>query len=311
MEANRNHKDTLFSLVFSDTSVLISLYNALSGSNYGAGTPVALQTLDSSVYLGIHNDLAFSIDDRIVVLVEQQSTVNENMPLRMLLYLGRVLEKIVDTEAIYHQTLVKIPKPEFFVLYNGTDKHPPHKTLSISTAYKSGNDDCPDCHNRALGAGSALELDVDVYNINSGYNEALLSRCAELYGYSDLVGRIRDYKHQGNDTTAAVTLAIRECIKRGNALSALLKAKSSEVLNMLTTEFNMDTALRVRYGEGRREGVLKGMIAGKREGLLAGQFEKARSTAKKMLSRGFPIDQIAELTDLPHETIRALADEAQ
>ncbi|GHU59721.1 hypothetical protein FACS1894133_7060 [Clostridia bacterium] len=84
---------------------------------------------------------------------------------------------------------------------------------------------------------------------------------------------------------------------------------------MLTTEFNMDTALRVRYGEGRREGLLKGMIAGKREGLLkgmiAGKREGLIKTAKKMLSRGVDIDLIADFTDLPHETIRALADEAQ
>ena len=55
----------------------------------------------------------------MIVFGEYQSTVNPNMPLRCLLYAGRVYEELVDDDARYRTNLVKIPTPEFYVFYNG------------------------------------------------------------------------------------------------------------------------------------------------------------------------------------------------
>jgi hypothetical protein len=44
------------------------------------------------------NDISFEIGDKLVVLIEHQSTINPNMPLRLLLYIGRVYEKILGVE---------------------------------------------------------------------------------------------------------------------------------------------------------------------------------------------------------------------
>ena len=38
------------------------------------------------------------MDDRLIVLVEHQSTINENMPLRLLEYVSRIYEQIVPSE---------------------------------------------------------------------------------------------------------------------------------------------------------------------------------------------------------------------
>ena len=54
------------------------------------------------------NDVSFTIDGKLVVLVEHQSTVNANMPLRFLLYVARVLENyIARKKAVYGRKLVK------------------------------------------------------------------------------------------------------------------------------------------------------------------------------------------------------------
>jgi predicted transposase/invertase (TIGR01784 family) len=49
-----------------------------------------------------------------------------------------------------------------------------------------------------------------------------------------------------------------------------------------------------------------GIKAGRIEGLLEGRLEGQRDVAKRMKSRGRPIDEIAEDTGLDAETIRKL-----
>ncbi|MDR0303341.1 MAG: hypothetical protein LBH98_01015 [Chitinispirillales bacterium] len=49
-----------------------------------------------------NNDISFLIDDKIVVLIERQSAINPNMPLRMLLYIAKGYEKIAQKNNLYH-----------------------------------------------------------------------------------------------------------------------------------------------------------------------------------------------------------------
>ena len=47
------------------------------------------------------NDLSFTLDDKIVILIEHQSTISENAPMRLFLYLARVYEKLINKKAVY------------------------------------------------------------------------------------------------------------------------------------------------------------------------------------------------------------------
>jgi len=40
--------------------------------------------------MGQINDVSFTVGDRLIVLIEHQSTINENMPLRLLMYVAMV-----------------------------------------------------------------------------------------------------------------------------------------------------------------------------------------------------------------------------
>ena len=53
------------------------------------------------------------------MLFEHQSTVNENMPLRCLLYAAKLLQKLIDQRALYKEELLTIPEPRFYVFYKG------------------------------------------------------------------------------------------------------------------------------------------------------------------------------------------------
>jgi hypothetical protein len=47
------------------------------------------------------------------------STINPNMALRLLMYIARIYEKLIENKNIYSGKPIKLPRPEFFVLYNG------------------------------------------------------------------------------------------------------------------------------------------------------------------------------------------------
>ncbi|MEG0076045.1 MAG: hypothetical protein RR691_09210, partial [Eubacterium sp.] len=54
--------------------------------------------------------------------------------------------------------------------------------------------------------------------------------------------------------------------------------------------------------KGRLEGEQSGLLKGEQRGLLKGKFE----VAKKMLTDGYPIPMIAQITSLDEEEIRKI-----
>jgi hypothetical protein len=225
------------------------------------------------------------VDNRLVVLLEHQSTINPNMPLRLLLYIARVYEKIIEMRKIYAGKLVPIPRPEFIVLYNGTGKYPGQGTLKLSDAFKEAGE-------LLGGAGRPLDLEltVRVYNINPGHNGEMLKKCRELGGYSVFVDKVRAYAKTISDEKLAFKEAINDCIEH-DILREFLQLHSSEVLNMLLTEWNTET-----WGEVQRE-----------EGREEGRKEGREEVAKNALIKGASVEFISEITGLSTKTIQNLA----
>jgi hypothetical protein len=95
-----------------------------------------------------------------------QSTINPNIPLRLLEYIAEIYKRYVSHKKIFGTTLIKIPWPEFIVFYNGVTPYHEEATLKLSDAFEQAE---------AYGIDSAqppsLELIVKVYNINPGKNE--------------------------------------------------------------------------------------------------------------------------------------------
>ncbi|MDR3013179.1 MAG: Rpn family recombination-promoting nuclease/putative transposase, partial [Chitinispirillales bacterium] len=121
--ANREYKNSVFTLLFGD--IAAQLYCAVVGKTYDPAMQVKVTTLTDVLYRGRLNDLSFELDGKLIVLIEHQSTLNANMPLRMLQYITRLYRRYTDgKKAIYGETMLKIPRPEFIVLYNGTKELP-------------------------------------------------------------------------------------------------------------------------------------------------------------------------------------------
>ncbi|MCL2338180.1 MAG: Rpn family recombination-promoting nuclease/putative transposase, partial [Firmicutes bacterium] len=290
--ANREYKDSVFTKLFGEPDKMIELYNALSGSNLSRDTPIEIATLTRALFMERLNDLAFIIDGKLVILIEHQSTVNENMPLRLLLYIARIYEHIIEDKSIYRSTLIKLPRPEFYVLYNGTANFPDQRTLRLSDAFR----DHPETMNR-LNIDWPLELTVKVYNMNAEYNKNIISRSIHLHGYVQFVAKVREFMDSGLGLAEAIEAAIEYCISHG-ILAEFLDKNSREVRNMLFTEFDLETAKEVWREEALEEGLEKG--------LEKGREEKAIDIARKLLAEGLFPEQIAKVTELPMEQIMAL-----
>ncbi|MCL2802017.1 MAG: hypothetical protein FWD28_09700, partial [Treponema sp.] len=74
MKANQKYKDSVFSALFNDPDVLRELYSAIEGITIPPDTPISINTLSNVLIKGLVNDVSFTIDNRLVVLIEHQST---------------------------------------------------------------------------------------------------------------------------------------------------------------------------------------------------------------------------------------------
>jgi hypothetical protein len=247
---NRKYKDTLFVSLFRDPIRLRELYNALAKTDFGLDTPISINTLQNVLFMERRNDISFTIGDRIIVLVEHQATVNLNMPLRFLLYIARLYEKLVDNRAMYREKVISIPLPEFYVVYNGNKPQLDFQELKLSDAFM-----IPGSLKREAG-GVNLDLTVKVININLGHSPEILKRCETLGMYAEFVERVkRELKPNMTKEEAkrALRKAIDYCIGKG-ILRGYLEEHSSEVRNMLLTDkWNWDDYAAVKEEELREE----------------------------------------------------------
>ena len=252
---NREHKDSVFvDLFYQDETAkknLLSLYNALHDTNYEDETIIRKVKIDDVLYKNFKNDISCEVNGLVLVFGEHQSTINRNMPLRCLIYVGRAYEQLLDSKARYRTTLVKIPTPEFYVFYNGEKEQPLEQVLTLSDAFMN-----------PVGENS-VELKVKVININSDKAHEVLDKCGILKEYSQFISTVRKY----SDEEGAIKKAIKECIEKG-ILADYLKRKGSEVENMLIAEYSYEEDMQVKQEEARQEGIWQGRREGRQEGII-------------------------------------------
>jgi len=277
---NREYKDNVFRLLFDDEAKSAELYNAIKGTNYTADK-IKMNTLQNPFFFGdFRNDISFTVDDKLIILLEHQSSVNPNMGLRFLLYIAALYEISIDKNAMYKGKPMSIANPEFYVIYNGKEEYPEKAIIKLSDLFE------------IQGAEKNLELVVTVYNANKGHNKKIMEKSRTLNEYAEFVAKVRDYlltvgqsNNSGLELTAALKKAVEDCINE-NILREFLQKHGGDVVNTLLREWNLDEYTEVR-AEERAE-------------------KRAEKMAEKMLLKNEPIDKIIEYTELTGEKILKL-----
>ena len=247
---NRNYKDTVFRMLFQDRENLLSLYNAVNGTAYEDVDGLVITTLQDAVYMNYKNDVSFVFDFTLSIY-EHQSTVNQNMPLRDLIYVSKVLQGQMKDQDIYSSRQIKLPTPKFVVFYNGTDEQPEKQTLRLSDAYEKRLEEVE------------LELTVTVYNINYGHNQKLLEACQTLKEYAQYVAAVREYAKE-MPLAEAVESAVDSCIRQG-ILADFLRKNRAEAIEMSIFEYDEEKHLKsereIWITEGKQLGIASEIVS--------------------------------------------------
>lgn len=234
---------------------LLSLANTLKGTNYTAPDMIQINTLDGSFFSSLKNDISFLFDNRWMILLEHQSTINENMPIRLLGYVNEIYNLYLKPyrNQIYNKALIQLPTPEFHVFYDGDDDTKDsdfdYKLLRLSDSF--------------IMPGGQLELTVNCYNLNIGKSLNLKKLCKPLEEYSIFSNHFKLYRKQGFSIKEATRLAINYC-RENNIMSDYLSNNESEVIDMFGFEWNEKEEREALLEAGKTKGkleILKNIMA--------------------------------------------------
>ena len=273
---NRKYKDSVFTDLFGTDKTgkenFLALYNALSGNDFKL-KEVSLErkVIEQALYKTFNNDVSWEINGKLIVLIEHQSTVNGNMPLRCLEYVTRIYEGIVPVRQRYAEKVYKIPNPDFYVVYMGKKEQPLEQDLRLSDAFYTKD-------------SSKLELVVKVKNCSDSKLLPLVKSCAILREYCRFIEIVElnfNKRHPRRSFQKAIEQAMEEGI-----LVDYLDRKSREVINMLCAQYNYKMDIAVKKEEAFKEGTQ----------------QKAVEDARKLLADGkYTAKEISELLQIPIE----------
>lgn len=273
-EPKRTIKDSIFTFLFGEPEYTMELYQTLHPEDTTVkDSDVKLVTLQNVLANGLYNDLGFQVRDKLILLVEAQSTFSENIPLRMLLYLAATYKDYVEEHklSLYREKKVSIPRPELYVVYTGDKKHVPDE-LKLSSLFE--------------GDGS-VELSVKVLR-----DDGKGSIVDQYIAFSKIVDE-QVKLHGRTDTALYETLRI--CRER-KILKPFLDSREKEVVDIMTTLFDQQKAWEIELHnvaqENLHEGEKRGEIKGENKlGLLmkalfaAHRFEDADEAATNEAKR--------------------------
>ena len=238
------YKDNVFCMLYREKENLLDLYNALRGSNYTNVDDLQVTTLNGGSYMKYKNDASFVLNMSLYMF-EQQSSKNENMPLRFLHYLSDVYREMFSNDVLHRRSMIKIPVPHFVTFYNGLEKWiEEEEEIKLSDMYEIPVDN------------PQLELKVQVININKDVD--ILSKCETLRGYMTFVNKTRcKTQVEKKDVKQAVLEAIDECMEE-NILVDFFKKHREEVVEVSIYDYDEEKVRKTLADEAREEGVAEG-----------------------------------------------------
>jgi len=243
-EVKRDVKNTVFVDLFNQDEYRLQLFQTLHPEITDV-TADELQIITIKRVITNHqyNDLAFVFRNKLMIFVEAQSTWSINILIRLLLYLAETIQEYMHERnmKMHAKGKHKIPMPEFYVIFTGTDEIP--KRISLKKDFF-----CSEL--------CQIDLEAKVYNVETN----------DIIGQYIIFSHVMDeqIKKYGRVREAALE-TIRICRDR-NVLKKYLKEREKEVVNIMIELFNQELAVK-EYGDEREEkGRNEGRIEGRNEG---------------------------------------------
>ena len=271
-------KNFFFVDLFNNEKRAIELFNLFENRNLPENTKVFLCGEKLSKLIALRNDLAFIVEDKFIVVCEHQSTINANMPLRILQYFTNILYTLaLGKGSVYGTELIGLPTPKFYVVYNGKNA-PGDKVLRLSDAYFDKS------------SGYSLELEAQIFDIgyNRFFNTGQAAACykeknSNIFGYSFLVHEIHLNLDGGMKRDKAILTAVEKCVQEDILTEYFMETGLEEVLKMLDFEYTLEDEIEYRAQEAMRKGHEKGLEKGRKEGREKGREEGKEETLTEVV----------------------------
>ena len=288
LKPRHTDKDSVFTYLFRQPGNALKLYLSLHPEDTAVSeSDIQIVTLENVLVTGQYNDFGILVRDRLILLVEAQSTFSYNIPLRLFLYLADTYKRYVEDHklSLYREKAVKIPRPEAYVVYTGPQPlHSP--TLKLSSLYDGEGD-----------------VEVTVHVLQKRGNGDILDQyiafCEIFNQQVALHGR----------TEKAVSELIHLCLERG-ILVPFLTARKKEVVDIMSLLFSQEKIWEIELynaaQDAKQKGIAEGEARGRAEGEAKGRTEGEYSTIKKLL-KTLPAEEVSNLLGKPLEEIRAIA----
>ncbi|MBO5032105.1 MAG: hypothetical protein J6D08_09505 [Lachnospiraceae bacterium] len=255
----RKIKDSVFTNLFQDKKYLLQLYKALHPEECNVTEDEIADVAIKHVLVDAdYNDLGFSVGNRLLVLVESQTTWTFNIIVRALMYLIQTYHDYFKrtNQNLYGSKKVNMPKPELYMIYTGDRKNIPD-TISLSKEFFDGAKISIDVEVKVLYQENEKDIIGQYIIFSKVYNEQ-----RRLYGNSK----------------QAVTETIHIC-KNRNVLKEYLENKEQEVVDIMMTLFDDEQILRA-YAKDIEDSKEK---------------ETERKTAERLIKKGkMSLDEIAD-----------------
>lgn len=255
-------KDSVFTNLFQDKNYLLQLYQTLHPEDTNVTTDdIRDVTMKHVLVNADYNDLGFSVQDRLIILVESQSTFSMNIIIRALMYLIQTYHDYFKRtkQNLYGSKKVTFPKPELYMIYVG-EQTPVPDILSLADEFFEGED-------------IAIEAKVKVlYQENEN----------DIIGQYIIFCKVyNEQRRKYGNTLQAVTETIRICQNR-NILKEYLQEKQEEVIDIMMTLFDDEQIL---------DAYTKELVE---KGEKRGEQKSARTIARQLIELGtMSLDEIA------------------
>ena len=269
----RTIKDSVFADLFQDKKYLLQLYKALHPEDTDV-TEDDLNdiTIKNVLTDNIYNDLGFTVGDKLMILVEAQSSVwTVNIIVRALMYLAQTWHDYFERtkQNLYKSKKVQMPMPEIYVIFTGERKTRPSE-ISLSQEFFDGKE---------------CGIDVRVKMIYDGKEGDIINQ------YVLFTKICNEQMKEHGRTRKAVMEAIRICKDR-DVLREYLSNRESEVVSIMMVLYDEEEIMR-SYVESERH-------------------DEKIETAKRLLQmQKLANDDIAAGSGLTIEEVEKLADELQ
>ena len=280
----RKIKDSVFTALFSERKYLEELCKVLKPDVTDEELEsLSIVTIQNILVDGLYNDLGFMIGNYVLYIIEAQSTWTVNIVIRTTMYYFESLRQyIAENNINIYGKKIKIPKPVFYVVYTGKDRHN-EEYISLAEEFFDGD---------------SSVMDVKVKVIHSAGDGNILDQYISFTKISDeqvsLYGR----------THKAIVETLRLCIEN-NVLKDFLRSREKEVIDMMTTLFDEETVLKAAFAEKDREKA-EAREAGRLEGEKRGEKRGEENSRLLILGHmvrngGFTIEKALEISGIPKD----------